>query len=238
MQEHKGIPIFDCLAKGTAIAEDFDNIFNNDQEIQSKIAEMEREANIKHCINCNVEPEYYDLTLDDYVAETESQNTAKNAAKKLLKRELSKLVLVGSFGTGKTMLGSILAKSMNGKIYTMYEISTMIRNSYTANAKKTELEIVNELATIPFLVIDEVGRTNNSNAERDWLSYILDKRHARRLPFVLLGNGHLRRNCPNKGCDKCFENYMNGDVISRLRQNSEVINIIGKDFRNEKKQGE
>lgn len=198
---------------------------------QRMIDRQYREENIKHCQNCNVEPEYYDKTLADYEPKNQTQEKALKASEEILEGKLKKLVLLGSYGTGKTMLGSILAKEKNGKIYSMYEISTMIRQSYTVKADKTELEIVKELASVPFLAIDEVGRTNGSSSEKNWLSYILDKRHVRGLPFVLISNGHLRENCPNNGCEKCFENYMDGDVISRLRQNSKIINILGDDYR-------
>lgn len=192
----------------------------------------ERERQIEFYNTCNIEPEFYEKTINDYEAITESQKEALDAIKEMLNFKLKKIVLLGSNGTGKTMLGSILAKELKGKIYTMYEISTMIRQSYTMKAEKTELEIVKELASIPFLAIDEVGRTNGSNAEKDWLSYIIDKRHVRGLPTMLMSNGHLRRNCNSPdGCENCFENYMNKDVISRLRQDSKVINIIADDFR-------
>lgn len=201
-------------------------------EHQKKIEKQYREENIQHCKKCNVEPEYYDKTFDDYIPQNESQEMALQAAKDLLEGKIKKLVLLGKYGTGKTLLGSILAKESDGRIYTMYEISTMIRQSYTVKAEKTELEIVSELASIPgILVIDEVGRVTGSNFNNNWQSYVLDKRHTRGLRTVYTGNGHLRENCPNHGCDKCFENSMDGDVISRLRQDSKIINIFGKDYR-------
>lgn len=208
-----------------------------DAEIEHKkqIEKQYREENIQHCKKCNVEPEYYDKTLDNYIPQNESQEIALQAAKDLLDGKIKKLVLLGKYGTGKTMLGSILAKESDGRIYTMYEISTMIRQSYTVKADKTELEIVSELASIPgILVIDEVGRVTGSNFNNNWQSYVLDKRHTRGLRTVYLGNGHLRENCPNHGCEKCFENSMDGDVISRLRQDSKIINIIGTDYRAKK----
>ena len=202
---------------------------------QQKIEKQYREENIQHCKKCNIEPEYYDKTLDDFKTQNESQEIALQAAKDLLEGKIKKLVLLGKYGTGKTMLGSILAKESDGRIYTMYEISTMIRQSYTVKAEKTELEIVSELASIPgILVIDEVGRVTGSNFNNNWQSYVLDKRHTRGLRTAYLGNGHLRENCPNHGCDKCFENSMDGDVISRLRQNSKIINILGTDYRAKK----
>lgn len=202
---------------------------------QRKLDKQYREENIAHCKKCNIEPEYYNTTFDDYIPQNESQEMALQAAKDLLEGKIKKLVLLGKYGTGKTMLGSILAKESDGRIYTMYEISTMIRQSYTVKADKTELEIVSELASIPgILVIDEVGRVTGSNFNNNWQSYVLDKRHTRGLRTVYTGNGHLRENCPNHGCDKCFENSMDGDVISRLRQDSKIINILGSDYRAKK----
>lgn len=202
---------------------------------QKKLDKQYREENIAHCKKCNIEPEYYNATFDDYIPQNESQEIALQAAKDLLEGKIKKLVLLGKYGTGKTMLGSILAKESDGRIYTMYEISTMIRQSYTVKAEKTELEIVSELASIPgILVIDEVGRVTGSNFNNNWQSYVLDKRHTRGLRTVYTGNGHLRENCPNHGCDKCFENSMDGDVISRLRQDSKIINILGTDYRAKK----
>ena len=116
----------------------------------------------------------------------------------------------------------------------MYEITTMIRQSYSARAEKTELEITKELASLPMLVIDEMGRTKGSDAELNWLSYILDKRHTRRLPFMILSNTHLSRDCPKKGCDSCFERFVNNDVLSRLRQETKIITIKAPDYRGRK----
>lgn len=264
MEMHKGLPMFDCLKEKQPVknyiteakcpkhgiygAEFVEYEDGNRAQITScpecekekveeeskRLAKVIREENIKHCQDCNIEPEFYDKTLADYKASTESQEKALNAVKEMLEFKLKKIVLLGSNGTGKTMLGSILAKELNGKIYSMYEISTMIRQSYTMKAEKTELEIVKELASIPFLAIDEVGRTNGSKAEKDWLSFIIDKRHSRGLPFMMISNAHLLKNCPNGGCPDCFENYMDKDVISRLRQDSKVINIIADDFRKNK----
>ena len=197
-----------------------------------RIAKEQQEKELlKHYESCNIEPEYYGKTLNDYEIKTPTQAEALKAAKDILNKKLGKLVLLGSHGVGKSMLASILASEMNGKIYSMYEISTMIRQSYTARAEKSELEIVKDLASIPFLAIDEIGRTNGSNSELNWLSYILDKRHVRKLPFMLISNGHLRRNCPDGGCDECFQNYMDSDIISRLRQDSKIINIVADDYR-------
>ena len=181
--------------------------------------------------DCNIEKEYWDKELKDYIPQTPEQKKALEAVKKMIADKSGKVILLGSNGVGKTFLGCMAVKALGGKILSMYEITTMIRQSYSVKAEKTELEIVQDLASIPMLVIDEMGRTKGSDAELNWLSYILDKRHTRNLPFMILTNTHLSRDCPKKGCENCFERFVNNDVLSRLRQNSQIITIKAPDYR-------
>ena len=183
----------------------------------------------------NIEPEYFYKTLEDFIPATPEQKQALEAVKAMINDCHGKVILLGSNGVGKTMLGSMAVKAMGGKILSMYEITTMIRQSYSPKAEKSELEIVKDLASIPMLVIDEMGRTKGSDAELNWLSYILDKRHTRQLPFMILTNTHLSRDCPKKGCENCFERFVNNDVLSRLRQDSKIITIKAPDYRARKK---
>ena len=179
----------------------------------------------------NIEPEFWAKSIEDYRAQCQEQKRALAAVRKMIVQKTGKIIILGSNGVGKTMLGSVAVKELGGKILSMYELSGMIRHSYKDNAERDEFEIVNELASIPLLVIDEMGRTKGSEAEMNWLSYILDKRHVRRLPFMLLANTHLKRDCKAKGCRKCFENYVDNDVLSRLRKDTEIITIIAPDYR-------
>lgn len=189
--------------------------------------EKARETLIKSYKSMNIEQEYWDKTMDDYKPVVESQRKAKAAVEKLIAQKHGKVILLGTNGSGKTHLGSMAVKALGGKVLTMYEISCMIRQSYSSLAVRTELEIVEELASIPMLFIDEMGRTKGSKAELDWLSYVLDKRHQRFLPFMLGGNSHLMRDCPNgkNHCERCFENFLGNDILSRLGQDSEIVTL-------------
>lgn len=179
----------------------------------------------------NIEPEYWEKELKDYVPQTPEQKKALKAVQKMIAEKSGKVILLGSNGVGKTFLGCMAVKALGGKILSMYEITTMIRQCYSSRAEMTELEFVEKLANLPLLVIDEMGRTKGSEAELNWLSYILDKRHTRGLPFMILTNTHLSRDCPKKGCENCFERFVNNDVLSRLRQNSQIITIKAPDYR-------
>lgn len=209
-------------------------------EREAEIAEREKlnaerkeaERVSKNVQEGNIEIDYQSLTFEDYKTETPQQKRALEAVQDLMQGKKKKVVLLGETGLGKTMLGSLAVKYMGGKIYRQYDIATMIRQSYSFNAKKTELEIVEELSSIPLLVIDEVGKVGNSEAVRNWFSAIIDKRHTRKLPLMLCGNLHFKQMCKNKGCPECFENYFGNDVLSRLSQDTTIVIVKGKDERN------
>lgn len=201
------------------------------EEKEKEEEKEQRKLDEKRYRKMNIEPEFFEKTFDDFVPKTESQNKAFEAVKKMVSEKHGKIVLIGANGVGKTMLASIATKELGGKIYSMYEISAMIRQSYTIKAERSELEIVDELASVPFLAIDELGRSKSSETEQNWLSYILDKRHTRKLPFMLMSNGHFKKFCKLGGCSRCFENFVDNDILSRLHQDSAVIMIDAPDER-------
>lgn len=201
-------------------------------EEESQLLAAERERRLTETLrNMNIEPEFRSKDWQDFIPYSEGQSAALEAVQRLVQAGNGKLVLLGPNGTGKTMLGSIAVRHLGGKILTVYEISAMIRQSYSVRADRTELEIVGDLASIPMLVVDELGRSSGSTAELNWLSYILDKRHTRRLPFILISNAHRMRDCPENGCAMCLENYLGNDILSRLRQDTEIITMCAPDYR-------
>ncbi len=183
----------------------------------------------------NIEPMYFTSTLDNFIAGSPEQERALAYAHAMVNDRAGKLVLLGSNGTGKTHLAVGIVRVLGGAIYSMYEITTRIRASYVSGAKENELQIVDELAKVPMLAIDEIGRTKGSDAETNWLSYIVDKRHARGLPLMLISNKHARKTCPDGGCQNCLENYISEDIMSRLAEDGHLVNMIGEDYRRKKR---
>lgn len=163
----------------------------------------------------NIEPEFYEKTLGDYKPQTARQAEFREAVRTLIERKAGKLVVLGGNGTGKSMLGAVAAKSMDGVIYTVFQLSLKIRS--LGKNDMSEWQFANSLIDAPLLVIDEVGRSKGSEFELNLLSYILDKRHTRNKPFMILSNTHFSRDCPHgsRGCERCFERYFDNDLTER-----------------------
>lgn len=199
------------------------------EEKQAQILMGTLDATTMH--DMNIEPRYYEATLDNFDAYTIELQKAKDAIEKLVRGEILQVIMAGKNGTGKTHLAVGAIKKTGGKIYTMYEIATRIRSTYSSFAHENEASILSELAEMKMLVIDELGRSKGSEAEANWISYILDKRHSRYLPTIIISNTHMRRDCPNNGCPQCLENYLSNDVMSRLTENGVLLRFTGEDYR-------
>jgi len=213
-----------------------------ERDVELSRAEAEtraREATTQRALRLaemNIEPEYFDASFDNFATPTPELQHALSRVRDLVAGRIQKIVMLGTNGTGKTHLACAAVQALGGRILTMYEISTAIRASYTAMAKHTELEIVDVLARLPLLAIDEIGRTKGGDAEANWLSYIIDKRHTRRLPLILISNKHARKDCPTGGCAGCLENYIGEDIMSRLVQGGVMLKFSGDDWRKSHKE--
>lgn len=206
----------------------------HDEELEREDIEARQRDNIAAFEAMNIEPLFYDATFDSFIDSTPELKRAKEVVQKLVEGEIQQIVMSGRNGTGKTHLAVAALKEKGGKIFSMYEIATRIRATYTARADEDELQVVDELARLPLLVIDEMGRTKGSDAETNWLSYIIDKRHSRGLPTILISNKHVRKYCPvdkKAGCKDCLENYLDNDVMSRINEGGILLQFTGEDWR-------
>ncbi len=179
----------------------------------------------------NIEPEFYGATLGNYQTDSEGQEKALVAVLSLVQKKRGFVVLSGSFGVGKTHLACAAAKELGGAIYTMFEISMRVRCTYAPRARETEHEVLKELSALPFLAIDEVGRSKAQEAEANWLSHIIDKRCARFLPTMILSNKCLARDLPKEQWGESLEAILGDDVAQRIKSCGVVIALEGKNWR-------
>ena len=216
---------------------------NKYERKQKAIENQQKEKRKKEWLtNIGVKADYETATLGTYNAKTDSQKEALNACKLLKDGAIKKLILLGSNGVGKTHLASALVKLMNGKIITAYEMFALYRSCFSG--QNSEIELLHKFSTYPLLVIDEFGRTKGSEAEENFLSAILDARHSDGLPTMILSNLIRKRDCifykenkeacKTRNCKGCLEMWLTSDLISRLREDTEVIVIEGEDYRRKK----
>lgn len=220
-----------------------DECVNKEERKEKAIENQQKEKRKKEWLKeIGVKADYETATLGTYEAKTESQKEALKACRRLKEGEIKKLILLGSNGVGKTHLASALVKLMNGKIITAYEMFALYRSCFSG--QNSEIDLLHKFSEYPLLVIDEFGRTKGSEAEENFLSAILDARHSDGLPTMILSNLIRKRDClhyqnnkeacKTRNCRGCLEMWLTSDLISRLREDTEVIVIEGEDYRRQK----
>ena len=204
-------------------------IEERERQEEAEIEKLKELWRRERMIKAGIEPEYFDASLDNFKAENESEKKALEACRKLEAGELQKVILLGPNGCGKTHLASALAKDLGGCVITVYKLGVYIRSGY--NSGRSELETMDEILQNNFIGIDEVGRTKGSDAEMNWLSYLIDKAHVRGIRMALISNKPLAKRLPRERQAESLERYLPNDVISRLGQRSEFVEIRGRDRR-------
>ncbi len=102
------------------------------------------------------------------------------------------LVFSGKPGTGKSHLAIAIAQEvMSGgtALYTSaIDAVRMIRDTWRRDSAKTESQVLDMLASIDLLILDEVGVQYGTEAEQVSLFDIIDKRYRDLRPTILLTN--------------------------------------------------
>lgn len=226
-----GSTVFSCCPECAKEQEEEELTQDKQKEI------LKRETYIKQ----RIRPEFLDATFENYIPENETQKDAVEACKALINGDIKKVILLGSNGLGKSHLGNATLKIMGGERYTAYELSCMYRQCYSAKPMYDEMGLVQKLVHLPFLLIEELGKTKGSEAELNFLSYLFDELHTHKTPFMINTNKIKKVDCPlyqksKEACrncmqKRCIESFIENDTVSRLSQNGKIVVMNGDDYR-------
>ena len=132
--------------------------------------------------------------FDLYVADSEGKSKALATCKKYVENfpNVNNLLMLGSVGTGKTLLASSIIENLVDKhdclIRKVVDIFRDIKATYSKDCEYTEQRVIDQLVTIPLLMIDEIGIQFNSDTEKLLMFDIIDGRYQNMLPTILISN--------------------------------------------------
>jgi DNA replication protein DnaC len=145
---------------------------------------------------------FRDATFDTFQAKTDEQRQTLDAchayAEGFAPHHGGGLWLLGNVGTGKTHLASaivnyLIERGVRSSIVTARGIVQKLRAGWgTRESSEHERRVIEDLSTVPLLVVDEAGYGVTSHLERVQLFDVLDLRYQDRRPTVLVSNLGVR----------------------------------------------
>lgn len=144
------------------------------------------------------------------------------------------IYLWGNSGTGKTLLTSCMANELMEKEYTVlftnfFEILKAIRNTYNNKTTETDESIINNIAEVDFLFIDDLGteslsKNSGDNFTQDKIFEIINKRYNKQKPTIFSSNYPIKDLVATR-------NFMDKTVDRINEMSSLVLKIEGESYR-------
>lgn len=172
-----------------------------------------------------IEERYFDATFAGWVPEDDARlKVAKSISDwfNFLDSPASpSIVFQGAKGTGKTHLaiGCLIDRLREGKdgLFTLAKAYTgAIRESYRRDSPEPESKILARYSNVGLLVIDDIGRQFDTEAEKLYLFDLINERYNKRKPTLFTTNMAVTHQDPKETPE--FQKYVGEAIMDRLRQ--------------------
>ena len=144
------------------------------------------------------------------------------------------MYLYGSSGAGKTHLTACMANKLMSQyrevLFTnFFEISAAIRNSFKGQNTNTEQNILNMIASVDFLFLDDLGTERVKKDNEDmWLQEkifeVINKRYNNKKPTIFTSNYSLQELVEDRG-------LMQKTVDRIIELSTAIIKLEGESYR-------
>ena len=178
-------------------------------------------------------------TLSTFRAETPEQTRALAVASEFAgnfaehRRKGDSLILLGAPGTGKSHLAAAILQAILpehcGLYTTCSGVIRTVRATWRPNSERTESQVLHVLATVPLLVIDEIGVQYGTDSEQNILFDLLDRRYREMMPTILMANLRLKR---EKDAEPAGLREVLGErIYDRLTEIAKIVTFEGESYR-------
>jgi DNA replication protein DnaC len=151
------------------------------------------------------------------------------------------LLLTGSIGVGKTHLAVgilqalVTERGATGLFYDYRDLLKQVQNSYNAQVRETELEVLRPVFDAEVLVLDELGAAKPTDWVWDTVAHILNTRYNDRRTTIITTNyanlGPLGGETGGRFREETLGDRIGERMRSRLQEMCVVVEMQGEDFR-------
>ncbi len=225
---------------------------NGRQFAQDCVCRVERRA-LRMLGRAHIPRRYEHCTLDNYETNFPSSHRTLGAAHLRARKFVESypletagtgLLLTGSIGVGKTHLAVgilqalVAERGATGLFYDYRDLLKQIQNSYNAQVRETELEILAPVFEAEVLVLDELGASKPTDWVWDTVAHILNTRYNDRRTTIITTNyanlaplEGLARETGRAAREETLGDRIGERMRSRLQEMCVVVEMQGEDFR-------
>ena len=201
-------------------------------ELENEIAERRKVFRNSEIIrNGYLDTYYSELTFDvDDSPKSKASIDLKRYCEKweAMKQKNIGLLLMGSYGTGKTFYASCIANEVRKQgDYVLIGTLSKLMQEMNADYGHDKAEWENKIKTYPLMVIDDLGVERDTEYSYEQIENIIDLRYRSKLPVIVTTN-------ISKNDLMNLNDVRKERVWSRLREMCTAYVITGKDRRIEK----
>lgn len=226
-----------------------------EQERREKAARLQAKVN-KLFKESGIRGRFQNRTFDKFVVTKENRiayNVAKKYADTFFDRlpgkdergtpippaiERNGLLMIGSYGTGKTHLSTAIANQLISAgvpviAMTMIDLLARIKQSYDGTDSANEAEIMKVYEEIPLLIIDDIGSEQPTEWGITRIYAIINARYEAYMPTIITTNYStpelIQRMTPNYG--KGGDSRNAEKTIDRLMEMCECVEMFWESWR-------
>jgi DNA replication protein DnaC len=198
---------------------------------------------------CRIPPRYEQCTLANFSPWTRSHEAVLEKVVRycqgypfLGSDEGLGLLFTGSNGVGKTHLAAAVLRELaehkgaRGEFWDFHELMREIKNSYDAETKTSELQVLAPVVETDILVLDDLGAWRITDWMNDTLFYILNSRYLAKRATIITTN--FQDVTPEEALKadstvrrEFFVDRIGSRLRSRLMEMCLLIRMDGTDFR-------